>query len=447
MPHAAGTAGGGSLAARGFGTLAGGMLLSRCSGVVRVWAVATALLLLAAIAVPSAGATPAPRLRGMLKQARIVVAGEVTNVTPYDDDRVAVVQIAVAKLLKGTLPADSGPLAVIELHEGPARPRLLPGVRGIAFLRPVTPSSYLGKVLPRGTYYELLPAFEAFVAASTKSDADRDSALIARLVSASRGAGLDAEAARQLTFDLLASANPALVEDTIPGVADLRRQPALSSAELATLRSTLQRADLPDRVRVALIQAVAAANLRDAVPVLQSLDAPPAVAEAAWQALDKLGAPPPEESVVARLADREPSVRAAAARELLRRDGSAAISQIASLAVDDPDPSVRLAVVDALGALGKPEALPPLERVFPDSPTELRQASARAIMAVGGPEAVDTLGRLAFVGPLRSQRFAVFVLMTMTGTHRDEVVQRIGQTHSDAQVRDLVEHGLPAHDH
>jgi hypothetical protein len=37
--------------------------------------------------------------------------------------------------------------------------------------------------------------------------------------------------------------------------------------------------------------------------------------------------------------------------------------------------------------------------------------------------------------------------MTMTGTHRDEVVQRIAATHSDAQIRDLVQHGISVHDH
>jgi len=183
------------------------------------------------------------------------------------------------------------------------------------------------------------------------------------------------------------------------------------------------------------------------VPALKTIETPPPVAEAAWKALDALGAPPPEESLTSRMADPSASVRAAAVRELLRREGVAAVSQVAPVAVQDPDLSVRRAAVDALGALGKPEALPPLERVFIDSPTDLQQATGRAILAVGGPAAVDAFGRLAFTGPIPSQRYAVVLLMTMPDPHKQEVLDRIEQTHSDEDIRDLIAKGLPYHEH
>jgi HEAT repeat protein len=213
------------------------------------------------------------------------------------------------------------------------------------------------------------------------------------------------------------------------------------------LAAALQRDDLPERVRIGLIDAVGKAGLRQAVPALQRIGAPIAVVEAAWRALDQLGAPPTQQSLTERLADREPSVRAAAVRELLRRDGVAAVSQVAPIAVQDPDPAVRLAAVDALGALGKPEALPPLERVFADSPQDLKQATGRAILKVGGSPAIDAFGRLAFVGPIDSQRYAVLLLMTMSEPTKHTTLDRIAQTHPDETTRDLVRHGLNVHDH
>jgi len=235
------------------------------------------------------------------------------------------------------------------------------------------------------------------------------------------------------------------VDDGAAGIAELHTPPELTPAELTALRGAVQRADLPDGVRIDVIRAVAKANIVQAVPLLQSVSAPPPVAEAAWQALDRLGAPPPDKTLDGRLADPDPGTRAAAVRELLRRDRGAAVSHVAPVAIQDPDPGVRKAAVEALGALGTPEALPPLERVFPDSSTDLQQAAARAILAVGGEAAVDTLARLAFTGPPDSHRYAVLTLMTMSDPHKDDVLKRVAETHPDEQVRDLVEHGLAYH--
>jgi hypothetical protein len=85
--------------------------------------------------------------------------------------------------------------------------------------------------------------------------------------------------------------------------------------------------------------------------------------------------------------------------------------------------------------------------VFIDSPTDLQQATGRAILAVGGPAAVDAFGRLAFTGPIPSQRYAVVLLMTMTDPHKQEVLDRIEQIHSDEDIRDLIAKGLPYHEH
>ena len=46
---------------------------------------------------------------------------------------------------------------------------------------------------------------------------------------------------------------------------------------------------------------------------------------------------------------------------------------------------------------------------------------------------------LAFVGPIGSQRYAVVLLMTMTDPRRTEVLERIAKTHSDEEIRELIE--------
>jgi hypothetical protein len=429
---------GGGVGARAWRTLR--PRFSTCSHRLLIWLLAAAILGSAA----RATALPAPRIQSLLKSSRLAVIGSVASVTSYDDDRVAVVDLSVEQVLKGEV-SGGAPTRVllVEMHEGPSRPPLTAGMRGMAFLRPAARTSYLAKTLPAGSYYELLPEFGSFVAATTPADADQQKALAARIVAAARGEGMNAGVARKLTFDLLAATSPLLVEDGIAGLRDLGQQRELTPEELSVLGRALQRTDLPERIRIDMIQAVAGAGLTEAIPALRRIAAPPPVAEAAWQALDKLGAAPPKKELDDHLADSDPAVRAAAVREVLRRDGVAAVSQVAPVALQDPDMTVRVASVEALGALGKPEALQPLERVFADtSGGELQQATARAILAIGGAPAVDTLGWLAFNGTVESQRYAVVTLMTMDDPHKEEVLKRIAETHSDDTIRDLIANGF-----
>jgi hypothetical protein len=125
----------------------------------------------------------------------------------------------------------------------------------------------------------------------------------------------------------------------------------------------------------------------------------------------------------------------------------AAVSKIAPVALQDPDPEVRIAAVEALGNLGKPEALPPLERVFTEEEGNLQQAAARAILAVGGQPATDAFGRLVFTAPPPAQPYAFMCLM-LTGVNRDDpLVERIAETHPNESVRRLATHGLEVHKH
>jgi hypothetical protein len=409
---------------------------------------AAALLCLVSLvgALPAAAA-PAPRLRALLKTARVAVAGSVTGTTSYDDDRVAVVDFSATTIFKGKPGTPPVRLALVELHEGSITPPLTAGQEGLAFLRPARRTSYLERTLPAGNHLELVQEHGAFIAAADAADAARQLAVMRRVVRLAGGATLSADELRRLTFDLLACDSPVLVGDGAAGLTDLGRDPTLTDSEAGTLRAALLRRSLPDRVRIALIDGVAGAHLAAMVPALQQIDSPPPVMEAAWRALDALGAGASEQQLQARLAIADAAIRTAAARELLRRSGAAAVPAVAHLAVRDADPEVRLAVIEAFGALGSPAALPTLEQAFVDPSETQRQAAARAIRAISGPGAIETLGRLTLAGPVESQRYAVVVLMTMNDPSAAPLLDRLGETHPDAKTRDLIKHGFPAHHH
>lgn len=409
---------------------------------------AIALLLVASLSTASAAAAaPAPRLRALLKTARTAVAGAVTATTSYDDDRVAVVELNATTVFKGKPGTPPIRVSLVELHEGSKLPPLTSGMQGLAFLRPAPLTTYLERTLPPGRYEQLVPEYGAFVAAADAADAARQVAIMQRVVRIASGATLPASEARQLTFDLLAADSPVLVEDGAAGLADLGRDATLTEPETNMLRTALLRKNLPDRVRIALIKAVAAAHLAAMVATLREIESPPPVMEAAWRALDALGAGATEDELKDRLASAEASTRTAAAREMLQRSGADAVTAVSALAVKDSDPQVRLAVIEALGGLKDPAALPVLEQAFVDPSDTQRKAAARGIRAVGGQQAVDTLGRLAVNGPVESQRYAVVVLMTLDAPGKQQVLDHLAKTHPDAKTRDLIEHGFPVHHH
>ncbi|MDX2169985.1 MAG: HEAT repeat domain-containing protein [Deltaproteobacteria bacterium] len=402
-----------------------------------------ALALLALLAASPAGAATAPRLQSLLKSARVALAGHVDGVVEYDDGRVAVLAVAADQVFRGSVPGTPPLVQVVELREGATRASIASGARGLFFLRPAARTSYLAQTLPPGSYDQLLADAGAFVAADSPAELARQRDILGRVLKSLTGPGLDAAAQRQLTVLLLEADNPLLVEDGAAGVADLRAP--LSPDEGRALEAALLRSALPERVRLALVRSVADARLTAMVPALQKIDAPPALMEAAWQALDALGAGLSETTLDERLRDPAAATRSAALREKLQRDGVAAIAAVAPLVTRDASPEVRRAGIDALGALKQPEGLPVLEVAFVDNDTELRQAAARAIYSIGGPPAVAALERLATTGPIDSQRYAVVALMLIDDPSKTAIVERLGKTHPDADIRKLITSGPETH--
>ncbi len=405
------------------------------------------LLTWLAVTVPLvAQATVAPHVQGLLRRARLVVLGDITTVTPYDDGRIAVAAVHAVQTLKGERVGNT--VLVVEMRDRPNAPPLFrAGVPVVVFLQPAEQNSYLRKHLPAAEYYQTISDRSACLSANSQDEAAETRALVTRIATEQQHPDTDAhresENQRTLTFDLIAARDPTLVEDGAAGLAGLSDiATTLRPDEQRRLETALARIDLPHSVRIALVKAIGAAKLQAMVPTLQGLhDLPADVQAAVWSTLAQLGAPPTTEQWERQLASKDGSVRAAAAREYLKVADVAAIPSVANVALHDREPSVRVAAIEALGETKRPEALPPLQQAFDDESPEIYQAAVRAIDDVGGRPAAEALAKLVFEAPPANQRLALTALLLMVG-NQDPLVTHIRDQHPNPDMRDLIDHGL-----
>jgi HEAT repeat protein len=222
----------------------------------------------------------------------------------------------------------------------------------------------------------------------------------------------------------------------------------LTPAEASTLDRALRRSDLPDRVRVRLVEAIATAELGALAPTLRELEGGAELQAARWRALGALGQPVAAAELEQELASPSADVRVAAATALLQGSAEKGLAAAARLAREDDDAGVRTRVLETLGKSAGAAAIPTLEQALEKDPDlGARQAAARAIFQVGGDAAVAALGRAAFSGPLEEQRRAVAMLRALGVPDDDPALERVRREHTDPKTREIALHGLPKHEH
>ena len=409
-----------------------------------------------ALAVTSAASPPRqtvpPRLRQLIAGARLVVAGRVEGVESLDSGRLAVATVAVTQTLKGETPP-SGRVLVLDVASLPSTPPLFrTGDNVLVFLSPARRTSYLRKLLPEGSYTEPSSGRDAVIAAADAATIEQAARMVGELVEASRAPEPDADkrraAERARVFAELGARHPAVVEDGIAALAELKPLAPLSDEERARLASAVAREDLPARVRQRLFAQVAALQLDVMVAALQAVHADdPEVTAAAWDALRRLGAAPDAKQIAQLLRASDPKVRIAAARELIARDPKAEVDRAARLAVDDPDPKVRVAVTETLGQTGSTVTIVVLEKAFVKPPLEAQQAAARAIFQIGGRPAQESFARLVFTATPEMQRYAIALLRSTGIADDDPLLVKIRNEHPEPEVRKVAEHGFPELEH
>lgn len=403
-----------------------------------------------ATATPKSEVVP-PRLYQLLSGARLVVAGRVSQVETFDSGRLAIADVAVVKTLKGAEP--TGPVKVLELRSLPSTPPIFSsGESVLVFLGPAARTSYVRSHVAPGDYLQATEGRDGVIAAPDPAVIDQAAAIVARMVTASREPEPDPDkrraSDRALLFDELAARHPAIVEDGIAGLATLPQLLPLGDDERARLASVVTRSELPARIRERLFAQVAALHIADMVPPLRDVRSDDAaVTAAAWEALRRLGAAPAGDDIAAQLRSKDATVRAAAARELLARGDAAELDRAGRLALDDPEPKVRLAVIEALAQTGSATTLVILEKAFGDPQWDVRQGAGRAIFQIGGRPAAESFARLTFTASPEMQRYAVTLLRASGVASDDPLLVRIRTDHPDAQVREVAENGLPRHEH
>jgi hypothetical protein len=144
------------------------------------------------------------------------------------------------------------------------------------------------------------------------------------------------------------------------------------------------------------------------------------VRKEALQSLARLGGEEAAILAVAQLEDQEPQVRAQAVRTVGVLHAERGLRPLLSLLDNEGEPEVVLEVIRALGQLGDPSAVIPLEKravsgFFSRRPQELRVAAYRALGAIGTPHAMQLIEKAREDRDPEVRRTAEAVLKTQEG--------------------------------
>ncbi len=392
----------------------------------------------------------APQLRQMLRRSTLVVVGDMGAVAEHDDGRLLRAQVRVGRVLKG---GGGTGVDVVAVRRFPsAQAALRSGHRVIAFLVVAKETAQLRQALAPGVYYRIFDEPWGLIELASATTEREVLGALEGWIALDGDRTLDAQqrdaVARRLTFSELDASHPRLVEDAIVGLATLSNLAGtLMPGERDILARAVRRTDLPERVRIGLVQAIAEAHLVALAPSLTDLPgASPALIRASTLARSRLGTGPGEDEFSTAFRDGDPATRAAMIPALLRAE-TGGIPAVSLLATGDPAKEVRLAAIEALGESGSVEALPALGQTFKDADPEIREESAQAIYRIGGRSAAELAADLAFTAPPRGQRHAVTLLGVLGVGGDDPLAKRIQDSHPDPSIREYATHGLKVEPH
>lgn len=383
-------------------------------------------------------------LSQLAADSTIVASGVVTRSDSLDEDKLRVAWVRVDRVLKGDVSTEHE-IGVVEIRSVTVRPPLLAdGARGVLFLRPAPPLSYLTQHLPEGSYLALTGGRDGIVPLASAADLGR---IEPQLTEALRIGALkdDAEIAsarRALAFAELGTGHARLAADALVALRHLDPSATPTADEVAVLGRALTNRDVSAQTRIGLIQLAGDRGWKAALPAVRGATVDtPATLDAVLAARAKLGAPADKAELREPLASKDPAVRAAAIRALAALPAPS-VGDLGHFATSDGDVGVRVTAIEALGTTKLPAAVPTLSQTFGESKREVRQASGRALLAIGGGAASDAFINLALHGGDADTRKYAALLLLVSNGRESPAVRRLMDSNPSGEVRDLLVHGL-----
>lgn len=228
-----------------------------------------------------------------------------------------------------------------------------------------------------------------------------------------------------------------------PGGADIAQVLSRldSTGAIAVLKRGLH-SDSP-RTRRAVVQALAMANATDVAQLIgyavadEDIDVQIAAVRTLGQMSTK------EANIPLRTALDSPfaPIRAEAALALGRRDGGAAIPRIREL-LDDEEPVVVAAALDALAWLGDDSVADAVARALEHGGDEVFQAGLRAARTLPATDAEQLVGRGLEHPAWNVRMLAIKLLLDLDTAGTRELLTRALDVEADAMVRHAIESGL-----
>jgi HEAT repeat protein len=257
-------------------------------------------------------------------------------------------------------------------------------------------------------------------------------------------------AAATSALEALAKRVPILVEEALqradldgPGGADIAHVLSRldSSGAVEMLKRGLHSGD--PRTRRAVVQALAMANATDVAQLIgyavadEDID----VQIAAVRTLGQMSTAEANGPLSTALDSPFPPIRAEAALALGRRDASDAIPRIRDL-LEDQEPVVIAAALDALAWLGDSEVAVSVERALAHSDDEVFQAGLRAAHTLPVRNAERLVGQGLQHSAWNVRMLAIKLLLDLDTEHTRKLLTKALASESDSMVRHAIESGL-----
>ncbi len=198
------------------------------------------------------------------------------------------------------------------------------------------------------------------------------------------------------------------------------------------------------RTRRAAVQALAMADATDVAQLIgyAVVDEDIDVQIAAVRTLGKMGTPEANAPLQTALDSPFPPIRAEAALALGRRDAGNAIPQIRAL-LEDEEPVVVAAALDALSWLGDSEVASAVQEALAQPDDEVFQAGLRAARMLPTRDAETLIGRGLSHSGWHVRMLAIKLLLELGTDRSRELLTEALANETDAMVRHAIESGLP----